>query len=409
MDIQQLYRGLLRGLTSDVVGGPADIAEQLANLGLAGYGYAGHKLGLLDASEMPKLLEASPGTSEWFARLAKNPDSGAPEYTAGRFVPAAVGLARAGAPAAQKGLAKAVENLGAPAERGLAQSQRGGIVIPQNTWKGLARGPSANDPEKPLHPLFEARIAAEEANLRALEASPVKAGQHYRYGSDGRFPPGVFEVMEPVRQAGDRGYVWAGLIRQRNPDGTFRTARTELTDEQLLQMGLADLQPEAIAPSTAQRFYGGEQMWLNNPPAEVRAFGPRDRQRGGIDFGEGPEKEKGLAQFRKDFLDKVQKRVAERQVAAATRDFAFQPGAQFLSQKTGYTYTLTGKSVDSKGRSVYSYEGVHPNGDTQKGTFLEERMLSPEGRASMIPLNQTPADSQSVKGLLRQFQLPFKE
>lgn len=579
MDREQYLRGLLRGFTSDFVGGPADVAEQLANLGIAGYGYAGNKLGLLSPSEMPELLEASPGTSEWFARKAGNPDTKTKEYLAGRLTPLAVGLAKTGSgaflnrleelpkaaswgPKAQSGAIdleriRKAEKAQQPAdpdtssildafegtfyerslrearaesldpksrerlvwmtpddfhraalerdpdymksmgiedrrdrirdalesEEGLADipqlfinqgsvwghegrhrndvfkelgltrvpvrlrdamhrneagmfsevnptllSQNGevipapkevfgasppkeapasksGVVIPQNTWKGLARGHSANDPEKPLHPAFEARIAAEEANLRALEASPVKPRQQYRYGSDGRFPPGVFEVMEPVRQAGDKGYVWAGLIRQRNPDGTFRTAKTELTEEQLLQMGLADLQP-APSPSSAQRFYGGEQSWINNPPAQVRNFGPKGSQRGGIDFGDGPKDEKGLAKFRQDILNRVQRKVAEKQVQTATRDFAFQPGAQFLSQKTGYTYTLTGKSVDSKGRSIYSYEGVHPNGDTQKGTFLEERMLSPEGRASMIPLNQMPADEVSIKGLLKQFQAP---
>lgn len=80
MDQGQFLRGLLRGFTSDVVGGPADIAEQLANLGIAGYGYLGNKLGLLDASEMPQLLEASPITPETFAG-AFVIDSGSGKYT----------------------------------------------------------------------------------------------------------------------------------------------------------------------------------------------------------------------------------------------------------------------------------------------------------------------------------------
>lgn len=85
-------RGLLRALTADLIGGPVDLAEQVVNLGLAGYGAAGHKLGLLRADEMPRLLEGSPGTSDWFAKGTPLEDQGAPAYQMGRIAPAAVGL-----------------------------------------------------------------------------------------------------------------------------------------------------------------------------------------------------------------------------------------------------------------------------------------------------------------------------
>lgn len=85
-------RGFLRALTADLIGGPVDLAEQVVNLGLAGYGAAGHKLGLLRADEMPRLLEGSPGTSDWFAKGTPLEDQGAPAYQMGRIAPSAVGL-----------------------------------------------------------------------------------------------------------------------------------------------------------------------------------------------------------------------------------------------------------------------------------------------------------------------------
>lgn len=121
MDNQEgLLRGLLRGLTSDVVGGPADIAEQIVNLGLAGVGFAGNKLGLLKPEQMPKLLEGSPGTSEWFAKLAGNQGQGG-AYDAGRVIPAVAGLAKAAAPSVANAVGK-----GLTLSRG-KQAQRGAI------------------------------------------------------------------------------------------------------------------------------------------------------------------------------------------------------------------------------------------------------------------------------------------
>lgn len=89
-------KGIARALGPDVVGGPVDLAEMVVNLGRAGYGYAGHKMGLLKADQMPEPLAASPGTSEWWAQKTNVPETGTGAYSAGRALPLLVGLARVG-------------------------------------------------------------------------------------------------------------------------------------------------------------------------------------------------------------------------------------------------------------------------------------------------------------------------
>ena len=62
-------RGLLdalnRGLVAQVLGGPVDMANIGANAIRAGVGYAGHKMGLLSAANMPALDDKPVGGSEW--------------------------------------------------------------------------------------------------------------------------------------------------------------------------------------------------------------------------------------------------------------------------------------------------------------------------------------------------------
>ncbi len=97
MSAGSLFSGLGRGLTADIVGAPVDMAEVIANLGLAGGGYLGHKLGLLSTEQMPALLKGSVGGSDWFAKNTPLQDDGTAAYTAGRFTgnlsPLLVGMA----------------------------------------------------------------------------------------------------------------------------------------------------------------------------------------------------------------------------------------------------------------------------------------------------------------------------
>lgn len=83
--MSDLLKGFVRGLTADVVGGPADLATILANAGIAGVGFAGHKLGLLKTP--PELLEAKnvPLTSDWLVRNTPLQNPGTAAYSAGQF------------------------------------------------------------------------------------------------------------------------------------------------------------------------------------------------------------------------------------------------------------------------------------------------------------------------------------
>ena len=84
MSGKNFLKGLARGLTADVLGAPVDAAQAAINLGLAGYGYIGNKLGLLKPDQMPSLLENSLGTSDWFAKNTFLEDKNEPGYTLGR-------------------------------------------------------------------------------------------------------------------------------------------------------------------------------------------------------------------------------------------------------------------------------------------------------------------------------------
>lgn len=94
MDITNYLRGLGRGLTADVVGGPVDLATQATNLGIAGGGYLAHKLGLVKTP--PDLIDPRnvPLSSDWFAKNTPLEGNGT-EYDLGRLTPAVVGVARA--------------------------------------------------------------------------------------------------------------------------------------------------------------------------------------------------------------------------------------------------------------------------------------------------------------------------
>src|SRR5574343_2031873 len=78
----------LRGLAWNIpasIGAPADLAETVLNLGLAGGGYLGHKLGLLRADQLPQLLEGSPGTTKWWAKGTPMEESADPAFVRGQL------------------------------------------------------------------------------------------------------------------------------------------------------------------------------------------------------------------------------------------------------------------------------------------------------------------------------------
>jgi hypothetical protein len=101
MPAEDFVKGIVRALTADAVGGPVDLANAAVNLGKAGYGYLGHKMGLLTPEQMPDLEDKPFGGSDFFAGQGKASlaDTGTGSYSRGRLAgtlaPVAVGLAGA--------------------------------------------------------------------------------------------------------------------------------------------------------------------------------------------------------------------------------------------------------------------------------------------------------------------------
>ena len=141
-------QGVSKGFWADGLGGPVDLITTLANLGIAGGGYAGHKLGLL--SQPPELIQNPTGGSEWIAQqmrqrglLNDNPGSTADNYgrVAGGLL-APLTQARAPqianalnqAPAAlQRGAYAVGEKAAGMAENHLV---RQGAIQPATVWHG---------------------------------------------------------------------------------------------------------------------------------------------------------------------------------------------------------------------------------------------------------------------------------
>lgn len=140
-DVQQgLTDAANRGLIAQTLGAPVDMATTLTNLVRAGYGYAGNKLGLLSANQMPDLIDPrnAVGSSEWIGKQLEN----------GGFVsqnrnPVAETLAGLLAPAAYKGAVKAgrllynaesnaLANAAKPSTFKAATNGQGGAVV----WHG---------------------------------------------------------------------------------------------------------------------------------------------------------------------------------------------------------------------------------------------------------------------------------
>lgn len=123
-------RGLARALGPDLLGGPVDLARDGLNLGIAGAGYAGHKLGLLK-EPLPLIEPGAVGDSDWWAKLTNVSDDGSGQYTAGRLTP----LATAGVKVAGEGakrLVNAMVSRPAPSRSGpipSAKSQEGAIRV----------------------------------------------------------------------------------------------------------------------------------------------------------------------------------------------------------------------------------------------------------------------------------------
>lgn len=112
-------------MTADLLGGFGDTANNIENLGRAGYGYVGSKLGLLSPDELPELRDPKDAflTSDWLAKNTPLEDTGSAEYTAGRLSSLLIPLLGGFAARAPKPKATAFDQLGA-----LYPGDKSGIV-----------------------------------------------------------------------------------------------------------------------------------------------------------------------------------------------------------------------------------------------------------------------------------------
>lgn len=122
-----------RGITTNALGGAVDLASAVVNLGLAGYGYAGNKLGLLAPDQMPGLIDKPVGGSEWWgakmqgAGLLSGYRNQVAEGVAGGLLGPAAGVAiQRRTPQIARGLLAMQENAAKPS---VGMRQRGALAV----------------------------------------------------------------------------------------------------------------------------------------------------------------------------------------------------------------------------------------------------------------------------------------
>ena len=156
---QGLMDALNRGGVASTVGGPVDMALTLANLGIAGGGYLGHKLGLMD--QPPELIDPKKavGSSEWLGEKmrqkgmvseARNPVA---EFLASMVVP--VGMAKAGQAAfrGEEAAYRAAQNAEKALEKAVpAIMERGGLTAEALGAFGTGTKSNVYLPNTPLKP-----------------------------------------------------------------------------------------------------------------------------------------------------------------------------------------------------------------------------------------------------------------
>ena len=127
-----------RGAVAGLLGGPVDAMSGVVNAGLMGLGYAGNKLGLLSAGNMPQPIQKPVGGSEWIGDLlhsggmvSENRNAPA-ELLAGLLAPSAVkGASKAAFAAENNAMAPATLNQQYHGQLGMIKSPFG--RIPETT------------------------------------------------------------------------------------------------------------------------------------------------------------------------------------------------------------------------------------------------------------------------------------
>ena len=131
-----------RGLVGMTLGAPVDIVNMATNLGIAGYGYLGNKLGLLSPEQMPALNNEPFGGSEWIGNkmqeynlIGDNRNLTA-EMIAGSVLPFGFNALEARIPQMVKGLDQLAANYNAPRDLNTGQymGQRGAVKSKDGDW-----------------------------------------------------------------------------------------------------------------------------------------------------------------------------------------------------------------------------------------------------------------------------------
>jgi len=189
-----------RGMVAGSLGAPVDMATTVANLLIAGGGYAGHKMGLL--SQPPELIESRnvPGSSEWIGKKMQNAGVVSPnrnalaEFGMGLLSPVAYKGAQKAGGLLYKAETNALANLAKPSTMVNAK-QRGVIEWPGSPsvlYHGSAKPFDRFDPNK-----LGANTGADDASVgfhfadnaadADLYASMAARAQGLESGHIGRF------------------------------------------------------------------------------------------------------------------------------------------------------------------------------------------------------------------------------
>ena len=198
-DLRSFGQGVSRGFWADGMGGPVDMVTLLANLGIAGGGYAGHKLGLL--SKPPELIENPVGGSEWIAQkmrqgglLADNPGSTADNY--GRVVGGLLGpVTQARAPQIANALQQAPAAIAAAASPkyvamgGGVTGKQGGAVNFEGPQSKALRIAQANAAK----PIAQGGLGLHQNNTPAERAQAMGYTVEAYHGT--RTPENIYEFV----------------------------------------------------------------------------------------------------------------------------------------------------------------------------------------------------------------------
>lgn len=172
-----------RGIVAGGLGAPVDMLHTLANLGIAGAGYLGNKVGLIPNDKLPELLPEPVGGSEWIGRQMqragllsgyRNPN--AELIAGGLLAPAATVAVQARAPKIARGLLQMGDNISAPSSRNI--TQRGMIDIEFRKSKELGKTARLEDGKLVVEWPGFGSSPASLADFARAEASKIAAPKY---------------------------------------------------------------------------------------------------------------------------------------------------------------------------------------------------------------------------------------